>query len=295
MSLLALPFKTASHPDGRSISYAEFGDPAGRPVIYLHGSPGSRLDWGIIGAEGEARLKQYGLRLIAPDRPGIGQSDPQPKRRIVDHVDDLRAIMDAENLQTFGLLGISAGSPYLLHAALTFADRVTKVVMGSGVAPFDIPGLTEGMGASKTIFRMASSLPPLVSMQYAMLKRGLKSDRAKVITQAKKTLPPPDAAALDRPDVANGFLDTFTEALRQGARHLTYDNGLTVQPWGFDIAAVRAPVHIFHGTADRNAPVAMARYYADTLPRAALSVKEGEGHFSLSVNHIDEMLAVLGN
>ncbi len=293
MSLVARPVKKTSRPDGRSVAYVEFGDPAGRPVLYLHGSPGSRLDWGIVGADGEARLKRHGLRLIAPDRPGIGQSDPQPGRRVIDHADDLRAIIAAEGLETFGLLGISAGAPYLLHAALALAERVTRVVMSCGVAPFDIPGLTEGMGVGKTIMRLASILPPLVSVQYAMLRSGLKNDRARVTEQAKKTLPAPDAAMLDRPDVANGFLDTFAEALRQGARHLTYDNALTARPWGFDVAAIRAPVHIFHGTADHNAPVAMARYYADTIPNAALTVKEGEGHFSLVINHIDEMLAVL--
>ena len=30
--------------DGRALGYAEYGQPDGAPIVYLHGMPGSRLD-----------------------------------------------------------------------------------------------------------------------------------------------------------------------------------------------------------------------------------------------------------
>jgi pimeloyl-ACP methyl ester carboxylesterase len=69
-SLIALP-------DGRSLAYAEFGDPDGRPVLFFHGTPGYRLNPWIPDAE----LRSLGVRLIALDRPGVGRSTPRAHRR----------------------------------------------------------------------------------------------------------------------------------------------------------------------------------------------------------------------
>lgn len=95
--------------DGRTLAYAEFGAPAGLPVIYCHGIPSSR-------AEGELTLRgscaaQLGLRVIVPDRPGMGGSDFQPKRRVIDWPSDVVELVDALQLGRFAMLGSSGGAP----------------------------------------------------------------------------------------------------------------------------------------------------------------------------------------
>ena len=44
-------------PDGRKLAYAEFGQPDGYPVLYLHATPSSRLEPLIIG---DAIFSQFG-------------------------------------------------------------------------------------------------------------------------------------------------------------------------------------------------------------------------------------------
>jgi pimeloyl-ACP methyl ester carboxylesterase len=73
-------------PDGRRLAYAEYGDPNGHPVFYFHGTPSSRLEPLILGDEA---IAQSGLRVIAPDRPGVGQSDFQPNRGFSDSADKI--------------------------------------------------------------------------------------------------------------------------------------------------------------------------------------------------------------
>ena len=58
--------------DGTDVGYAEVGDPGGRPVLHLHGTPGSRLEVHIPAARRAA--EDLGVRLIALDRPGVGLS-----------------------------------------------------------------------------------------------------------------------------------------------------------------------------------------------------------------------------
>jgi pimeloyl-ACP methyl ester carboxylesterase len=64
-------------PDGRSLAYTEYGAPDGKPVLYFHGLPGSRLDPAMLD---NGDLVKAGIRMIACDRPGMGGSDFQPGR-----------------------------------------------------------------------------------------------------------------------------------------------------------------------------------------------------------------------
>src|SRR5438309_981885 len=58
-------------PDGRILAWAEHGDPDGVVVLGCHGSPSSRLERHV---EDPADYRRWGVRLVVPDRPGIGRS-----------------------------------------------------------------------------------------------------------------------------------------------------------------------------------------------------------------------------
>ena len=74
--------------DGRALCFAQYGAPDGFPVINAHGGLACRLD--VAAADSISR--EAGVRLISPDRPGIGGSDPKPGRTILDWADDIRGI-----------------------------------------------------------------------------------------------------------------------------------------------------------------------------------------------------------
>jgi pimeloyl-ACP methyl ester carboxylesterase len=64
---------------GRKIGFAEYGDPAGKPVFVIGDVPGSR----IFGKHFELAAGKLHLRLIAIDPPGVGLSDPRPGYRLL--------------------------------------------------------------------------------------------------------------------------------------------------------------------------------------------------------------------
>ena len=70
---------TITLKDGRLLAYAEYGDPAGTPVFFFHGTPGSRLF-----RPSDSITLKLGVRLICTDRPGYGASTFQPGRRLLD-------------------------------------------------------------------------------------------------------------------------------------------------------------------------------------------------------------------
>jgi pimeloyl-ACP methyl ester carboxylesterase len=275
--------------DGRRLGYSEYGVPDGKPVLYFHGHPGSRLDLGMFGIE---NLKQYGLRIIAPDRPGMGRSDFQPNRRIVDWPADVADLSNALGIQRFAVIGISGGGPFAAVTAHAMPNQVTKLVLASSVGRFEIPGATQGMGPGLMYFRMGRYFPWLVTLQLRLMATGINKDPQKMAQQVTMGLPPSDVAAMTQPGVFDAFLLSLAEFLRQGPRGPAQEAGFYLRPWGFSVEKIHTPTFLWHGEADRNAPIAMGRDLASRIPGCVAKFIPGEGHFSLLKNHTGEILGL---
>ena len=64
--------------DGRQLGFAEYGDPNGLVVLAFHGVPGARYMFRPTAVP----AKRLSMRIVAPDRPGYGLSEPQPGRQL---------------------------------------------------------------------------------------------------------------------------------------------------------------------------------------------------------------------
>ncbi|MEU6238432.1 alpha/beta fold hydrolase, partial [Kitasatospora sp. NPDC047058] len=97
-------------PDGRELAVETAGDPRGRPIVLMHGTPGSR-----VGPLPRATvLYRLGIRLVSFDRPGYGDSTRLPGRRVSAAAADVRTIADELGLDRFAVLGRSGGGPHAL-------------------------------------------------------------------------------------------------------------------------------------------------------------------------------------
>ena len=140
---------------GRQIGFAEFGDPQGRAVFWLHGTPGARRQ---IPVEARAYAERRGIRLIGVDRPGIGSSTPHQYRNVLAFADDLRIIADVLGIGQMAVIGLSGGGPYTLACAAAMPDRVLLAGVLGGVAP-TIGSEAIGGGLMGFGSRVAPALP----------------------------------------------------------------------------------------------------------------------------------------
>jgi pimeloyl-ACP methyl ester carboxylesterase len=108
-------------PDGRKLAYAEFGKPDGYPVLYFHAAPSSRLEPLFLGDD---IFSRFGLRVICPDRPGMGQSDFQSHRGFSDWPKDVIFLTEAIGLNQFSVLGVSGGGGYAAVCAATIPEKL---------------------------------------------------------------------------------------------------------------------------------------------------------------------------
>ena len=276
-------------PDGRVLAYSEYGESNGHPVFFFHGAPGSR----IFRPPDEA-TRRMGVRLICVDRPGYGGSTFQPNRQILDWPGDVAALADVLGIESFAVVGHSAGSPHALACAYSLPDRVDSAAVVCGVGPVDAPGATENTTFINRLgFKFGRYAPwPLVRAMVWVFFHKQAADPANAIDMDRRERVAADDKVMQIPGVRENCIESDMEAYRQGLLGYSWDVGLVIRPWGFPLEQIKIPVHFWHGTADNFTSVRMARSMAERTPNSKAFIFEGEGHMLL-IPHWQEILTSL--
>ena len=235
-------------PDGRALAYEECGDAEGFPVFLFHGFPGSRLEArAVAGAAAEA-----GVRLIGVDGPGVGGSDEQPGRIIIDWPRDAAALADFLAIERFAVAGFSGGAPYALACALALPQRVAACAVISGPAALDRPGATAGMAPGpRLLFGGGRQVPAVMSTLLRGMGRTARRDPARLVARLASGLPPADRRVLGEPAIAVSYAAALQEAFRSGVRGVVFEGRLLTGAWG--VAVERSPSPSASGTAPTTA------------------------------------------
>lgn len=274
--------------DGRRLGYAEYGAVEGRPVFYFHGFPGSRLE-AVLADGAAARL---GIRLLALDRPGYGRSDGLPGRRLVDWPADVAALADALGLKRFGLLGVSGGAPFALACAAAHPERVGLLSLVCPLGPLGEPELTRQLP-----WPLRGAL--LMSQRFSGFSRWLGGRllrltcrRPEEVLRALLLVAPSEDRAIFRDvGVFSAMVQSLRESLAQQGRGAVADMAIYRAAWGFPLTELDLPVRLWHGSADRTVPRALVDHLAASLPHCRSYLIPDEGHFSLPLRHMEEILA----
>jgi pimeloyl-ACP methyl ester carboxylesterase len=261
--------------DGRRLAVVERGDPGGLPVVFHHGTPGSRL-----GRHPDEAVYE-GVRAIFYDRPGYGGSDALPGRSVATAAADTSAIVDALGVDRFAVEGGSGGGPHALACGALLGERVTKVAVVVGAAPSDDPDL-DWMSGMNDLNRaeVAAALEGPLALE-AFLQRfasqALTNPDA-VIEEIAASVPEADQAVMARPVVRAILAEALAESVRQGVGGWADDDLAFVKPWGFDLSEVKQEVRLWQGELDVLVPRAHAEYLESKLPHARFDLVPHAGH-----------------
>lgn len=214
--------------DGRLLGLAEYGDPAGVPVFFCHGTPSSRIMHPDASAAAE-----LGVRLIALDRPGCGLSDFQPNRRFLDWPDDVVQVADQLGLERFGVVGVSGGGPYVAACAFKIPERLTTAVMVGCMGPSDVPGVMDGMPTIRKVGAMVGRVAPGLLRPLIWLSQNPQRNLERFVAGYTAHNPEPDQALFARPEFMNMLKASYLESTRPGVRGFAWEVRLVSRPWGF--------------------------------------------------------------
>ena len=259
----------------------------GFPVIAFHGTPGSRLERIFS----EVALREAGIRLIVIERPGYGQSEFRDGYSLLEWPDEVIRLADALALDRFSVMGFSGGGPYAAACAYKIPERLVHAALISSGAPHDVPGLTDTMiPANRELFELTREDYQTAAQQLATLVDSPET----LFGLFEAPAPAPDKVALANHEFRAMYRANLAESMRQGMVGLAYDMAVISRPWGFAPAAITANVSVWHGEMDLNAPPAMGRYLADTIPACRKHIFADQGHF-LAPAHEKDILQTLSD
>ena len=276
--------------DGAVVAFQEYGDPRGTPVIFCHGWPSSRT----MAQLADESACSLGVRIISPDRPGISDSSMHVDRKLSHWPSVVERLVDDLEIGEFRMLAISGGAPYAYATAVALPGRVRSIAIVGGVIPFaelkNFKGLLPLYRWMLAFYRIR---PPLLRRLFC-LAQPILSFRPPIglrpVLLKALLLRPCDAASLRNDAAFEAIFESQRRAWRGSVEGVLIDARIYAEPWGFAIEDVRVPVRLWHGTEDRAFAVGLAEEIANRFPNCKARFVQNEGHYSLPIRHMREIL-----
>ncbi|MEM7643745.1 MAG: alpha/beta hydrolase [Pseudomonadota bacterium] len=263
---------------GRRLAFSEYGAPDGFPVFYFHGTPSCRIEAGFA----DQAARGAGFRLIATDRPGFGRSCFQKNRRFEDWPDDILALAEHLDIDRFGVAGHSGAGPHLFACGVFIDPARLKFIGALGPwGPVASSSIRAGLNRLDQVFAgLAQRMPWIMRIGFAPMGWAARFAPNLFLRVLKNSVSDADKIILGRETVAQRFRDMQQEAFRQGSRGAAHEAFIAYSDWGFDIASVRVPVHIWLGDEDIFVTNEMGHYIAETIPGVDFHWVERAGHLN---------------
>lgn len=269
--------------DGRALGWASWGPPDGVPTLFFGGAAMGRS----LGFGADA-LAARNVHLIAVERPGLGVSDPAPQRTLADWPNDVAQLLADLAVSECRIVGFSQGGPFALACAA--AGLAGKVAIVAGQDILDDPAFAGRIDPHLAALLQAVHADPDGVEQTFASTASAEALWGLIAAHSG----PVDLAVYTAPGFQPLFQRALAEGFAQGAAGYARDLVLTMQPWPFDLRAIRARVHLWYGALDTSTVHSpdFGETLARRLPDARRHVLPDAGG-SLLWTHADAILAAL--
>lgn len=278
--------RTIQLPDGRDLSYLEYGSSDGRVLVLIHGTPFSSLMWKDVDG-----IKGSQFRIIAVDRPGYGHSTYNMNGALENFPEDLKYLIRYLDLKSVNLAGVSGGGPYVLQCALKMPELLEKVGLISSVGPYEKEAIGD-MNANRNLYKMARIAPWIIAFQNQQIYKMIQKDPLKFISLGKRKLTGKDLAFVERKGFVERLAVSYADGCRQKSsttRNPMTDDIFYTANWQIPLKDIKKEIYIFWGDKDRSIGN-QCKYMAKLLPNVHEFIFKGEGHF-LVYEAMDDILA----
>ncbi|XP_076920766.1 uncharacterized protein LOC143581984 [Bidens hawaiensis] len=274
--------------DGRHLAYYEYGvskNVASYKIVYVHGFGGCRYDDSVFHPELFEELKIY---MVTFDRPGYGESDPDPKRTIRSFALDIEELADKMELGSkFYVIGFSIGQQGAWGSLKYIPLRLAGVALIAPVVNYWWSSFLRNLTMAayklqpiedKWAVRVSHYVPWLVywwNTQKWFPGSSVMAVRA-ILSASDMKLMASTRTNICKQDYVR----------QQGlAESLCRDMNIGFGKWEFDPMGIENPfsnnegsVHLWHGDEDTLVPVSLQRHIAKKLPWVHYHELQGAGH-----------------
>jgi pimeloyl-ACP methyl ester carboxylesterase len=234
----------------------------GRPVVLLHGQPGSSADWSRVGS-----LLADDFLVVAPDRPGYGRTGG-PATGFAGNAEAAVGLMDRLGIPRAVFVGHSWGGGAAIAAAELHPDRVSGLVLVASVGPGEHLGWEDRILATPLLGEVISAVT------IGATGRLLGIDRVQALAGARLAGRTLEAVrTLARSTGARSDARVWQSFVHE-QRHLISGLG----PLGSGLAAITAPTAVVNGGADRVVPPSVGEVLSASIRGATYTVLPAAHH-----------------
>ena len=238
-----------TYKNGLQLSYEDYGDQQGYPILVQHGLIASIDDYELFD-----RLLQRHVRLICAARPGYGGSSPCQLHGYAEWADIVSLLIQELQLSQLDILGISSGAPYGYSIGYKMPEKVRNIFILSGM-----PALYDGAVLSNWPYQPISdqSIASLEALAHELFFSHLTEED------------------LLRKDIK--------DSLMNHGFGVAQDLRLRFMDWEFRLSDVKSKVFMRHSKVDDSIPFRTAVRTAELLPDCHLDLLKSGPHFSQEV------------
>jgi pimeloyl-ACP methyl ester carboxylesterase len=225
--------------NGRTLAWSEWGPEEGRPVVFVAGAGSA----GIL-SFGADCLEEMRIRLIAPDRPGLGRSDPDPDKTLASVAADLGALIHHISQRPIPVAAFSQGAPFALGLAAT--GCVSRLAVVSGQDELTRPEFLDGLPDQlRQMVEQAGADP----QAFLGMLEGFSEPEGflEFIISTSSDL---DQVVYRSEPFFSAFKSSLAAGFRQGPRGYALDTLAAMRPWTFEWADITCPVDLWYGGKD---------------------------------------------
>jgi pimeloyl-ACP methyl ester carboxylesterase/DNA-binding CsgD family transcriptional regulator len=243
----APPLQVLRLADGRRLAWRQYGDPQGRPALLMH----QGLGCSVMPRGSDALARDLGMRLICPERPGAGRSDPMPQFSYDGVAADMVALLDSLGLSQVQVATSMAGAPFALVAAARLGGRAQRVLLTS-VRPSGVMAETDRDAGHKVVLFRRRILRNawLADMLFAMLRLQLNPRQVERFVRTAASAPSDAAYLKTHPGVLEFIVDYVSESLAVSSRGIADEVKCAAKTPQLDLAGLSAPITVWHGEDD---------------------------------------------
>jgi pimeloyl-ACP methyl ester carboxylesterase len=273
-----------------TVSFRQMGR-GQRKILFFHGFPGSSLQIQVF----EKWVESHNLEIICFDRPGYNRTVLKTQAPLEATVQIAKELLDQLNWKSCELVCVSGGTPAGLAFAHRFQDQVSKVHVVSGLTPLQDPDIKFHIPQiSLCALRLLPLIPGrLIQRSFGFQRSSKPSGQSHRMLNFFLPSSEADRSLLNDKSVQEILQHSLFEALSQEALGPKLDAQVFLSKWDSDLQQLRRPVHFWHGEEDQIISHAIVQRLSRRIPNSTFHLVEAEGHFSLPVRKLGDILEAL--
>jgi pimeloyl-ACP methyl ester carboxylesterase len=260
--------------DNRLLTWFEYGDPEGLPIIIFESIGGALPNH----QDSTQYYLEKKLRIIVIIRPGYGSSTSKEKISYKNFSHDVVELLDHLRLKKVSVIGYSLGGAYGSVFAACYPERVNHLGLFSSSLPRDY--MTQHLAPHlRMMLRVFTIAPDIFKYVMSLIMHSTLRDPQKYYTKIAKQLNDTDSQILNGTLWQERIGEQLRHRLMGGVKVYVQEYMMMTRGWEVELSDIQCPTLIWHGDEDNLVNIHDIKALANDIEYADLVIFKKQGHY----------------